>query len=254
MQGDAGEIADDLRGVNEETAGTLLDGRVSYLQKREGYRTGLEPVLLAASIPARSGQAVVEAGTGAGAGILTLASRVAGLTCLGIEADPSQAALARRNLDRNGLASCRIEVRDVALWRPVGLFDHAFANPPWHSERSTGSPVSSRRAAKCAAPGLLDIWTAALATCLRRRRTLSLILPAASLAAGVSALAGAHCAEITLIPFWRHHGEAARLIILRGVAGGKGACTVHPGLVLHRPDGALTDRAEAILRKGEALT
>jgi tRNA1Val (adenine37-N6)-methyltransferase len=76
---------------------------VSYRQPIDGYRTGIEPVLLAASVPARSGQRVVEAGTGAGAGLLCLLARVAGLSAIGIERDADMAALARRNLADNAM-------------------------------------------------------------------------------------------------------------------------------------------------------
>ena len=83
------------------TAGGLLDGRVRYDQPVDGYRTGLEPVLLAAAVPARTGQRVLEAGTGAGAGLLCLAARVPGVMGVGIEADADMAALARCNLAAN---------------------------------------------------------------------------------------------------------------------------------------------------------
>ena len=38
----------------ELTDGTLLGGKVIYRQKSSGYRTGIEPVLLAAFVPARA--------------------------------------------------------------------------------------------------------------------------------------------------------------------------------------------------------
>jgi tRNA1Val (adenine37-N6)-methyltransferase len=49
------------------TEGHLLGGRIRYRQPDTGFRSGLEPVLLAASVPARPGEHVLEAGTGAGA-------------------------------------------------------------------------------------------------------------------------------------------------------------------------------------------
>ena len=110
-----------------------------------------------------------------------------------------------------------------------------------------------RKTAKEATPGLLDLWATALAAGLRRRGTLSFIVPAASLSSGVSALVQAGCGEVTLIPLWRRQGEDARLMILRGVKQGRGACRLHRGLTLHHGDGTLTEEAEAILRGGSAL-
>ncbi|MBL4768768.1 MAG: methyltransferase, partial [Rhodobacteraceae bacterium] len=45
-------------------------------QPRKGYRAGIDPMLLAASVPAHAGQSVLELGCGAGAAILCLATRV----------------------------------------------------------------------------------------------------------------------------------------------------------------------------------
>ncbi|HLB98700.1 MAG TPA: SAM-dependent methyltransferase, partial [Acetobacteraceae bacterium] len=58
------------------TEGHLLGGRVRYAQPREGFRSGIEPVMLAAAVPARTGERVLEAGSGAGAALLCLAARV----------------------------------------------------------------------------------------------------------------------------------------------------------------------------------
>ncbi len=235
------------------TEGTLLGGRVAYAQPATGYRTGIEPVLLAASVPARRGERVVEAGTGAGAGLLALAARVPELELTGIERDPALAALARANLAANGHIGATVSDIDLAGWRPAQAFDHAFANPPWHDTRGTPSPSPGRLAAKMATPGLLAAWCAALARGLRHRGSLSLILDAGSTARGLAALVSAGCAEAALLPLWPHAGEPARLVIVRGVRDGRGPARVLPGLVLHGPDGAYTEAAEAVLRLGTAL-
>ena len=75
------------------TAGSLLGGRVPYCQPAQGHRSGIEPVLLAASIPARAGARVLEGGSGAGAGLLCLAARVPDISGLGLEVDNRQLVL-----------------------------------------------------------------------------------------------------------------------------------------------------------------
>ena len=77
----------------------LLDGRVRHDQPAAGHRTGIEPVLLAASIPARAGARVLEGGAGSGAALLCLAHRVPGIIGLGLEIDPALAAIASANDD-----------------------------------------------------------------------------------------------------------------------------------------------------------
>ncbi len=235
------------------TAGTLLGGRVLYRQLASGYRTGIEPVLLAAAVPARPGERVLEAGTGAGAGLLCLAARVPGLRGTGVEIDPALAAVARANFaanDHAGLTACDA---DLGAWRADGVFDHAMANPPWHDPAGTASPVAGRRRAKQAACGLLAHWAACLGATLRLRGTLSLVLPAASLAEGCAALVAAGCPQISVLPLWPKAGRAAKLAILRGVRGGRGAGALLSGLVLHEADGRYTLAADAVLRQGGAL-
>ncbi len=235
------------------TEGTLLGGRVHHAQPRHGHRTSLEPVLLAASIPARPGQRVLEGGTGAGAALLCLAARVPAITGLGLERDPTMADLARANVAANGFAQLRIETCDLTAWQPGERFDHVFANPPWHAPSGTASPDPMREAARRATPNLIASWAAALAGALRPRGTLTLILGADHVATGLAALAAAGCGSPTVFPLWPKPGRPARLVLLQARRGGRGPARLLPGMALHTPAGPFTAEAEAILRDAAAL-
>ncbi len=235
------------------TEGTLLGGRLRHAQPRHGHRTGLEPVLLAASIPARPGQRVLEAGTGSGAALLCLAARIPGLQGLGLERDPAMAALARANIAANALPGLTVETADLTAWAPDAAYDHAFANPPWHDPAATPSPDAGKDAARRAAPHLIETWARSLARALRPRGTLSLILGADHLATGLAALSAAGCGSPMLHPFWPKQGRPARLVLLRAIRGGRGPARLLPGLTLHRADGSFTTEAESILRDGAGL-
>ena len=246
-----------------ETAGTLLGGRVSYRQFRDGYRTGIEPVLLAAAVPARPGERVLEAGCGAGAALACLGVRHVlqdiRLHGTGIERDPATAALARRNLDANGLhgwpvlaAPVQAACADPGLVA-AGRFDHAMANPPWHRADASASASARRDLAKRAPERTLPDWTATLARTLRRGGTLTLVLPAARHAEAAAAMRAHGLGGIRLLPLWPLAGRAARIVILQGIAGGRGDDRVLPGLVLHGAGGGFTAEAEAVLRGGAAL-
>jgi tRNA1(Val) A37 N6-methylase TrmN6 len=233
--------------------GWLLGGRVRHDQQPTGHRSGIEPVLLAAGIPARPGARVLEGGTGAGTALLCLAARVAGLTGVGLERDPAQAALARRNIAANGFTGLQVLHGDLAALRPEGTFDHAFANPPWHAAAGTASPDPGREAARRAAAGLFALWAARLAAPLRHRGTLSFVVAAAVLPDCLAAMTQAGCGSPTVLPLWPKPERAARLLLLRAVKGGRGPCRLLPGLLLHRPEGGYTEAAEAVLRDGAAL-
>lgn len=232
----------------------LLGQRVRLRQPRRGLRAGLDAVLLAAGVPARPGQRVLEAGCGSGAGFLCLAARVPGLTVVAVERDPGLAALARENAALNGLAA-RVEViegdvRDLALAQRLPACDHAFANPPFWPG-GTAPPEALRRTATHEEAGLAD-WARFLAAPLRHRGSLGLILPAARLDAAMAALAAAGCAGTRLVPFWPRAGLPAKRVLLQARRGGRGPARVEPGLTLH--DGAgFTPAAEAVLRDAAPL-
>ena len=61
------------------------------------------------------------------------------------------------------------------------------------------------------------------------------------------------CGSPAVLPLWPRIGRAAKLLLLRGVKGGRGDAVVLPGLVLHDADGRYMPQAEAILREGAAL-
>ncbi|MBS4075368.1 methyltransferase [Ameyamaea chiangmaiensis] len=243
------------------TSGTLLNGRVRYAQFAHGHRTGIEPVLLAASVPARVGETVLEAGCGAAAGLLCLGWRVPGVMGVGVEYDPATASLARANLTANPFRGLRLvcaDVRDPALADlaslPSGRVDHAFANPPWHRAGSSVPPEARRQLARTQVAGN-DIrnWVGAMGRLLRAKGTLTLAVPAACVDQAIIAFGQAHIGSVTLMPLWPRDGQAARLVLVRGRKDGRGDCQLLSGLVLHCTDGSFTSAVEAILRDGAPL-
>ncbi|MCS6892067.1 MAG: methyltransferase domain-containing protein [Rhodovarius sp.] len=236
--------------MTETSLDRLLGGRVQLEQPRRGLRAAVDAVLLAAAIPARAGDPVLDLGCGAGQVFLCLAARVGALSVQAVELDPELAELARRNAARAGLAA-RIEQADLSRVR-LDPVRHAFANPPYWPA-GTASPDPARRlAAHEGAVGLTD-WAAALSRALAPGGTASLILPASRFSAGAAALRAAGCGALALLPIWPRAGEPARRVILQGIRGGRGPDRLLPGLVLHGADGRFTPEAEAVLRHAAPL-
>ena len=236
----------------------MLDGRVVLRQPVEGaLRATIDPVLLAAAVPARPGERVLEAGCGAGPGFLCLAARVPGLRVAAVERDPDLAALARGNAALNDLAPDRVEVvagdvQDLALARRLGPCAHGFANPPWWTDGTT-PPAPLRRGATHGEGLDLLAWAGFLSAGVAPGGTVTLILPAARFAAGLAALEAAGCGAPLLIPLWPRQGVAAKRVILQVRKARRGPAQVLPGLVLHGPGQGFTAAAEAILRDGAGL-
>ncbi len=237
------------------THGTLLGGRVPYEQPLEGHRTGLEPVLLAAAIPARSGERVLEGGAGSGAGLLCLASRVADLRGVGVERDAGMAELARRNIAANAFeASIDVVVADLLEFHAEPLCDHAFANPPWHDSSGTRSRVSLKEDAKRAEPAGVGRWIAALSDNLRHGGTLTIVVPATRLPECLEAIGTARCGGSRIFPLWPRAGRDAKLVIVQATRNARGPCRLLPGLMLHgEGDLGFTPETTEILRDGVAI-
>ncbi len=237
----------------EITEDRLLGGRMIYCQPANGFRSGIEPVLLAAAIPVKPGEHVLEGGTGAGAALLCLHARVPGFCSVGVEADEAVAELAARNARVNAIAGMDVKaarLESVALCR---TFDHAIANPPYHPADGTSSALTSRDAAKRGSADLLRVWIDRLASRLRSGGTLTLIVPAGRVPVCLSAMTAAQCDCTVIFPLWPKTGQAAKLVIIRGVKDSRTPMRLSAGLTLHQTDGEFTATAQSILRGGTAL-
>ena len=237
----------------EFSHGTLLGGRVRYAQPRAGfYRTGIEPVLLAAAVPAEPGDRVLEGGTGAAAGLLCLLARQPGAEGVGFERDAEMAELGRLNALANQVP-LTIHTGDVAGAAAYGPFAHAFANPPWHDAAGTAPATAARAMAKHRTGSTLGDWIAALALALDSAGTLTLALPATLVDEAIRLAAGTGLARTILFPLWPRAGRPAKLALLQARRG-QPSRRVAAGLVLHGEPGGYSSEAEAILREGQALT
>jgi tRNA1(Val) A37 N6-methylase TrmN6 len=239
----------------ETTDDRLLGGRIAFRQPASGYRAAIDSVLLAAFVPARDGQTVLEAGLGAGAAALCLLARVPGVRVTGVELDPALASLASENAAANGWAErLAVVVADINRFR-AGRFDHAMANPPFRAHGSGSRPPEPRHAQADAeaAPGALAAWIAALSRRLAPRGSLSLILPAGRFGDAAAGCRAAGLGALVLLPVAPRAGEPAGRILLRGLKGARGPDQLLSPVPLHTAMGGFTAAAQAVLRDGAGL-
>ncbi len=242
------------------TRDAMLGGRVQLLQPREGYRAGTDPVLLAASVPARPGDTVLELGCGAGPGLCCLGARVPDLTLAGIEIQPQYAALARRNLDANGLSGT-IWGGDLGAPPPemrAQSFSHVLANPPYFEPGRRIAAQGADREIALAGQTPLSDWVATAARRLKPRGTATFIQRTERLPELLTAMQ-AHLGSLELLPLLPRQGRAPRLVLLRGRKEGRAPFRFCPGVVIHagdqheEPGNRYTPRFEAIMMRGAPL-
>ncbi|MCX7355967.1 MAG: methyltransferase [Alphaproteobacteria bacterium] len=240
-----------------ESEDRLLGGAVRLRQPRQGYRAAIDPIFLAASVPAKRGERVLELGVGSGAAALCLAHRVAGCVVVGLERQRIVAALAARNAELNGMAD-RIEIvvgdlLDLPASVKTRRFDHVMANPPYLPPgRADRRKPGARDASDVEGSADLRAWVDCALRRVKPRGTVTFVHRADRLDALLAAFEG-RAGGIVVIPLWPKAGTAAKRVIVRARTGVATPLILTAGLILHQPDGSFTQAAERILREGAVL-
>ncbi|QDH25422.1 SAM-dependent methyltransferase [Neokomagataea tanensis] len=245
-------------------SGTLLNGRINYQQFAQGYRSGIEPILLAAAVSARKHESLLDIGCGAGASLLCLQARLPHLRSIGVEADFETALLARQNLRTNNLQRATSHVlRGYVPQLPArlrkmapnanGRFHHVISNPPWYSPEGQPSANCKRNMALRSEAVTLDEWLRCLTRWVLPGGTITTILHSGLIDQACCIFRNNGCGTTRLMPLWPRAGQEAKLSLLQTTFGGKGAFHMLPGLILHDDEQKFTPETENILRNGAPL-
>ena len=246
------------------TEDAFLGGALMMLQPRDGYRAGVDAVLLAAATPVRQGRAerVLDAGSGVGVVGLCVAARVPDAQVTLVENGPELVALANQNVARNGLGD-RAKVIEADITSPAraleekGLsadsFTHVVANPPFHTE---GHGRPSRNAIKARAhampAGDLAHWVRFAARVTQPGGSLTIVHRADTVGELLTLMDGRFGA-LRLLPIHPRDGSAAVRVLLQGRKGSRAPLTILPGLILHNDDNSFRPNVADILRHGAPL-
>ncbi|QIE46884.1 methyltransferase [Pseudohalocynthiibacter aestuariivivens] len=238
----------------------FLGGQLHLYQPRTGYRAGVDPVLLAASVTAKPGQSVLELGCGAGAAILCLGARVPGLQLTGLEMQENYADLARRNATENDIALDVVtgDLADMPGEITQHRFDHVIANPPYF-DRTAG--LSARDPGREAALGEVTPLAQWLRAASRRAAPGGFVhvIHRADKLPDLLAHAMGHLGSIEVQPLAARTGRPASLVLMRGRKGGRAAFRLYAPWILHAGDSHdgdrenYSDRTALILRHGASL-
>ena len=242
----------------------FLGGALSILQPRNGYRAGLDAVMLAAAVPADQSRPLraLDVGAGVGTAGLCLARRSPFVEVVLLEREPQLAALAAENIARNDLAG-RVRVVTGVVGAPatelraIGLveesFGHVIANPPYHDSDSGTLPADALKAGAHAMPDTeLDDWARFMARMTAPGGEATIIHKADALALLLAVL-DARFGALKVLPLHPRHGAPAHRVLVQGIKGSRGPLQILAGFVLHQDGNAFTPAAQDILRHGAPL-
>jgi tRNA1Val (adenine37-N6)-methyltransferase len=203
------------------------------IQPRRGHRHALDPLLLSDFVRVDEGAAVADLGTGGGVIPLLLAQRGVGRV-LGVEIQAELADRARRSALLNGLEGVVEIVQGDVRQLPVelaGLFDVVTANPPYRPlGQGRVAPDAQRAAARFELAGGIDDFTAAAGRLLCHGGSCYIVYLAERLPELLAALNSADLRPSRLRCVHHRAGEVARLVLVEGRKGGRGALVIEPPL------------------------
>ena len=239
--------------MNSHTTDTFFNGKIRIAQDRTGYRFSIDAVLLAYFSEPRSGDKVLDLGTGCGIIPLILAYRQPNIAIYGVEVQTELAELAVCNVRENQLED-RITVfcTDMKLLRPAmtaGPVDLVVCNPPFH-RRGSGriNPDTQRAVARHEIKANLGDIIQTSHRMLRTAGRLVLIYTAGRLTDILSRMRtdGIEPKFIRMIHS-RQDTEAA-LILIEGIKGGRPDLKIAPPLIIYDKKNNYTDEVGSMFR------
>ena len=238
----------------------FLGGSVQIAQPIKGYRAGVDPVLLAASIPANVGETVLELGCGGGVASLCLGRRIEGLVQTGVELQPAYAELARANAVRNELEFDvhQSDLSDMPMAVKGQRFDHVIANPPYYDRAKSTPANDGGRELGLGEATPLKTWIKVASNRLKPRGHAHFVHRVERLPEILNAMPSS-LGSIEVQPLCPRAGRMPHLVLVRAKKEGRADFRLYAPIVMHK--GATHDEnpkeynpvIEAVLRRGAGL-
>ncbi|MBC8131484.1 MAG: methyltransferase domain-containing protein [Deltaproteobacteria bacterium] len=235
------------------TVDTLLRGRVTLLQPLRGFRSSLDPVLLAAFLQPPFGR-FIDIGCGTGALSFLLAAADQDASGVGVEIQPRLATLATAGLARNDFAQ-RVEIlhadiRAVSGRPPLAhaMFDLVATNPPYRIvSAGLPSPDPERAQANHEVSLRLDEWLDNATALVKPNGRVGVVYPAERMADLLEGLRhrGLMPARLRLVQ--PRADKPPSRVLIEARVGGRAEPLLEMPLVLHDQTGGYTAEMKSML-------
>ncbi len=233
----------------------LLDKKVKIYQPLDGYKASSDAVWLAAAVTKiKNGDSVLDVGAGTGAVSLCLAERFknANISVTGIELQSLLAEAAKKSASDNGFTFVNFICENIFETRLTPCsFSHVITNPPY-ALKDMPSPNPSKATAHNFQFEDLEQW---INFCIKMLKPFGYfyIINRAEALDDILATIHNRLGGIEIFPLYSKDGQPAKRIIIRAQKDSKAPLILHSGISVHNLDGSYSEKAESVLRKGNAI-
>ncbi len=243
----------------DETLEDLQLGGLKLLQKKDGFRFGMDSVLLAHFASVRADDTVVDFGTGTGILPLLLIGRGKGKEFTGIEVQESYCRMAERTMRMNGLEDrVRIlcaDAREADTIIPRCSVDAVVCNPPYARPASAlASPCTAKATARNQEEDTLQRFFTAAFRILKGKGKCCIVYPAAQMLHAMKVMEACHLEPKRFQLVYPEAGKAANLVLIEGVKDAKPTLQPMKPLIVYEKNQVLTNELKSIYHIEEQNT
>ena len=244
--------------MDEFTKDSFLGGGIRIWQPKTGYRAGIDPILLAATVNVSAGQKVLDLGCGVGTASFAIGYRVKNVELYGIEIQKVFADLADLNSKENGI-EFQVECTNISnLSSNITSknFDHVIANPPYFDRKSSvrGINVSKEKSFGDTRP--ISEWLKVAAKRAKPKGFVHFILRSDRLIEIFTNMPNS-LGSLVITPVISRKNENAKLTILHAKKNGRAGFIISSPIVLHPQKSDIREKyipeVDKVLRNGASL-
>ena len=244
--------------MNEFTKDSFLGGGIRIWQPKKGYRAGIDPILLAASVNVSAGQKVLDLGCGVGTASFAIGYRVKNVELYGIEIQKVFADLADLNSKENGI-EFQVECADISKLSSnitSKNFDHVIANPPYFDRKSSvrGINISKEKSFGDTRP--ISEWLKVAAKRAKPKGFVHFIVRSDRLMEIFTNMPNS-LGSLVITPVISRKNENAKLTILHAKKNGRAGFIISSPIVLHPQKSDIREKyipeVDKVLRNGASL-
>lgn len=227
-----------------------LEG-LRIIQKKSGFRFGMDAVLLADFARVEPRDCAADFGTGTGILPLLLAGRGKGAHFDAFEVQGDMADMAKRSVSLNGLTE-HIAIHHVPVEQAdrivlPGSLDVIVCNPPYGVPGTTLlNPNAALSTARHQTEAGLREWFRMAYRLLRGKGRFMMIYPAPRMLEAMNALSGARLEPKRFRLIYPRADKAANLVLIEAMKDAKPMLHPEPPLIVYEQDGSMTAELKRI--------